>query len=594
MWWSLLPALSYAASVHLVADVPPGPDPSPLVDALAASGHAVTVDPEPAASFAGELDDVDVVVLLMDATPGAEVPPEGQDALLASHEAGGGFVGSGHLAWAFAGGAAQALDELVLLDLPALTSAPREVVLTAAGLAHPMTYGLSPSFTYEGASTVADARLFAVAPVDVLAVDATGAPVVVVREDGHGRAVGLAFAPTLEDPVGTGAAIDEVGQLYAAAVTWAAPCEPVDSDGDGAAAFPCGADCDDADPRVGPGAPGWCDVVDADCDGVADTAWVDARSLYEDLDGDGYGSLELVEQCAGAVGTAPVGGDCDDGDPDVHPAAEEQCDGVDQDCDGAIDDHPVDGQVFWVDGDGDGYGEAVGTWACEPPAGESAHPGDCDDGDPVVHPDGTELCNGADDDCDGLIDNAAVDAFEAWPDVDGDGYGAEGEPSVTCDPAPGAASEGGDCDDLDPGVNPGAKESCAPGDQDCDGFVDEAPVDGTRYYPDQDGDGFGDEDGGVVACVAPAGWVDRGADCDDADPDAFPGAPGWSLTCDRLDVGGRAVAPPERGCAIGGRASGGYFWAPAVLFWLRRRSAAPGGPASEAESAATSTTAVPR
>jgi len=108
-------------------------------------------------------------------------------------------------------------------------------------------------------------------------------------------------------------------------------------------------DCDDADPRLNPAAAELCDGplgvgVDEDCDGLVDDAdpdLADGVPFYADADGDGYGdSAVIVSACAAGVGAALEGGDCDDTDADVHPGAEEACDGVDRDCDGDAGDYP--------------------------------------------------------------------------------------------------------------------------------------------------------------------------------------------------------------------------------------------------------------
>ncbi len=108
--------------------------------------------------------------------------------------------------------------------------------------------------------------------------------------------------------------------------------------------------------------------------------------------------------------------------------------------------------TWYKDLDGDGYTDGMTQVSCSAPAGyvSSAQPGDCDDSDASIHPGATELCNGIDDNCDGIIP-----ADEQ--DNDGDGY-------RVCD---------GDCDDSDPAVNPGAAEVCNGIDDNCDGQIDE-------------------------------------------------------------------------------------------------------------------------
>jgi hypothetical protein len=95
-------------------------------------------------------------------------------------------------------------------------------------------------------------------------------------------------------------------------------------------------------------------------------------------------------------------------------------------------------------------------------------PADCDDGDSSVYPGAAERCDGRDDDCDGLIDDEAVDAELFFIDLDGDGYGAE--EVYACAAPESGLTQGGDCVDDDPAVNPGMDEVCGDGlDNDCDG-----------------------------------------------------------------------------------------------------------------------------
>lgn len=97
--------------------------------------------------------------------------------------------------------------------------------------------------------------------------------------------------------------------------------------------------------------------------------------------------------------------DCDDDAPGVHPGAAEACNGLDDNCDGAVDEGaPADAPTWYADADGDGVGAAAPTWVgCVAPAGWVPTGDDCDDADPAVHPEAAEICgNGLDDDCDGL------------------------------------------------------------------------------------------------------------------------------------------------------------------------------------------------
>lgn len=111
-------------------------------------------------------------------------------------------------------------------------------------------------------------------------------------------------------------------------------CGVADGDLDAHRSFGCGGrDCDDTDATVHPDAPERCDGVDQDCDGRVDE---ELTAVFLDRDGDGHGEAELPA-CDLALPTAATGGDCDDTNSHVHPAATEICDGVDDDCDGSID-----------------------------------------------------------------------------------------------------------------------------------------------------------------------------------------------------------------------------------------------------------------
>jgi hypothetical protein len=164
-------------------------------------------------------------------------------------------------------------------------------------------------------------------------------------------------------------------------------------------------DCDDSAPLVHPSAPEFCNGIDDDCDGDFDEDALDAPSWYGDADGDGHGDpATAVASCDPIEGRIEAGEDCDDGNPSIHPGADEWCDGVDTDCDGDLDeDHALDATTWYMDGDRDGYGDPTITQVdCDPVPRHVADNSDCDDADGSIHPDAYDLPDdGIDADCDG-------------------------------------------------------------------------------------------------------------------------------------------------------------------------------------------------
>ena len=303
-------------------------------------------------------------------------------------------------------------------------------------------------------------------------------------------------------------------------------CIDPDDDNDG---DPDSSDCDDLNGSIYNGAQEFCDNLDSDCDG-------DLVDNFLDFDGDGL--PDCVDADDDDDGD-PDSSDCDDFDPTVFNGAFETCDGVDEDCDGIIDEGTP-----CFDDDGDGFTENTG---------------DCNDGNATINPLATEVCDGIDGDCDGVIDDDTDcydddgDCFcegltcvgsvaplcagslaigDCWDDdglvfpggietcdgVDGDCDGTVDEDTLCFDDdGDGFSEDGGDCDDADPLLSPTATESCDGVDEDCDGVTD----DGTDCF-DDDGDCFcevGPCAGGADAACA---TVDPG-DCDDGDPLVLPG-----------------------------------------------------------------------
>jgi len=222
-----------------------------------------------------------------------------------------------------------------------------------------------------------------------------------------------------------------------------------------------------------------------------------ASTWYADLDGDGFGDpRSSVEACEVPWAYVANADDCDDDDASSHPGAIDPCNGIDEDCDGELDEDGQN-QTLYLDADRDGAGSPSSSWTgCDgqsPPLYTAAAGNDCDDLDPEVRPGRVERCNGRDDDCDGSRDEDAIDPLPFFVDNDGDGHGA-GEAVLRCEgDTAGLASTDDDCDDSDPDVFPQAIERCNGRDDDCDGVPDDEPFDAPLRYLDYDFDGWGGE-----------------------------------------------------------------------------------------------------
>lgn len=190
------------------------------------------------------------------------------------------------------------------------------------------------------------------------------------------------------------------------------------------------------------------------------------------------------------------------------------------------------------------------SWSLEDADGDgiTLFEGDCNDGDSAINPQAREICNGVDDNCDGIVDGAdAEGAREYWIDDDGDGYGVAAGAVTACSAPDGYIEPGQleDCDDFDRDVNPAADEICNDIDDDCNDLVDDDATDGETWYEDTDRDGFGDPTAPITACEQPDNTTELvdATDCDDEHAYAFPGSrhtevpgDGIDTDCDGLDI----------------------------------------------------------
>ena len=255
--------------------------------------------------------------------------------------------------------------------------------------------------------------------------------------------------------------------------------------------------------------------------------------FYGDSDGDGYGGQQYqLDACEAAPGFVANTDDCDDLDATSYPGASEVCDDADNDCDGDVDEGV--GTSWYEDADSDGYGNgSVSAVSCDTPSGYVGNALDCDDFNAATHPGSYEICDSADNDCDGDVDEDAINASTYYVDADADGYGSSVSSAQACQVPTGHADNDSDCNDADPAISPAASEICDSVDNDCDGSTDEGDaVDAGTWYQDADGDGYGNANSQGFGCSQPTGFVADDTDCDDSTSAVQPG--GTEL-CDSLD-----------------------------------------------------------
>jgi hypothetical protein len=344
-----------------------------------------------------------------------------------------------------------------------------------------------------------------------------------------------------------------------------------------------------------------------------------ATTWYLDADGDTFYSIFQSACTSPGIGwsnsAASGPGDCNDNNPSVRPImAENRCNNIDDDCDGLIDEGRVNGcnvatacnynpaatcndgsctyaTTWYLDADGDTYYSSTQNACASPGLGWSnstgSGGGDCNDSNASARPGAIEnVCNNIDDDCDGLVDegrvngctNAAACNYNSaancdngtcaivttwYLDADGDTYYSATQSACTS-PGTGwsisAGSGAGDCNDSNAAVRPGATENpCNNIDDDCDGLVDEARVNGCTnttacnynpaatcdngsctlaiaWYLDADGDTYYSTT--QFACTSPGtGWSNStgsgAGDCNDGNSAVRPGA--IENVCNNID-----------------------------------------------------------
>ena len=262
--------------------------------------------------------------------------------------------------------------------------------------------------------------------------------------------------------------------------------------------------------------PGWIPTLSSpiDCD--------DTKLLYADNDRDTFGAGPAVA-CGVASNT-----DCNDTNATIYPGAPEQCNSLDDNCNGTVDDG-ITFQTYYTDADTDNYGKIndPGTSSCSAIAGKVLDHTDCDDTNAAIHPGAAEVCNGKDDDCVLGIDNGLT-FVNYYTDADSDTYGASNAVAQSaCAPVQGKVANNTDCNDSNGAIYPGALETCANlgTDNDCDGVNNAAEAsDSVIYYVDTDNDGFG-AGTGTASCTPIAGSVTNNTDCNNANSAIYPGAP---------------------------------------------------------------------
>jgi len=318
-------------------------------------------------------------------------------------------------------------------------------------------------------------------------------------------------------------------------------------------------DCNDGAAAINPAATEVCDGMDNNCNGMTDEGM--QSTYYRDMDGDGFGNAAVTQMaCTQPSGYVADNTDCDDADALEKP-----------------------GQVWYKDADGDDYSDGMTLTQCLRPANYYvaaeliATTGDCNDGAAAINPAASEVCDGVDNNCNGMTDEGVQTTY--YRDMDGDGFGNPAVTQIACSQPGGYVANNTDCDDTDalekPGqvwykdadgddysdgmtltqclrpanyyvaaeliattgdcndgaaaINPAASEVCDGVDNNCNSLTDEGVQ--TTYYRDMDGDGFGNPAVTQIACSQPGGYVTNNSDCDDTNAAINPNTV-WYLDAD--------------------------------------------------------------